>query len=123
TGVSPAGLPHFSLIDLVSRATIVALTVSFFVGGQELRKIIGRIKSEPDGMVIPSTEETFLGTGRTQLIFIVRAFFLLVGIEALYRQIAGLSFNDLSRYYPLIAYLALVGSVILIDHKAKVADK
>ena len=123
SGVSPPGLPHFSLIDLVSRATIVALTVSFFVGGQELRKILGRIKSEPDDMVTPSTEETFVGTGRTQLIFIVRAFFLLVGIEALYRQIAGLSFSDLSRYYPVIAYLGLVGSVILIDHKAKVSDK
>lgn len=123
SGVSTPGLPHFSLIDLVSRATIVALIVSFFVGGQELRKIIGRIQAEPDEMVTPSTEETFLGTGRTQLIFIIRAFFLLIGIEALYRLTLGLTFSGLSRFYPLIAYLGLVGAVILIDHKAQVANK
>lgn len=123
SGVSSPGLPQFSLIDLVSRTTIVALTVSFFVGGQELRKILGNIKLDPDDMVVPSTEETVLGTGRTQLIFIIRSFFLLIGIEALYRLILGLSFSDLSRFYPLIAYLGLVGAVILIDHKAKVANK
>ena len=123
SGVSSPGLPHFSLIDLVSRTTIIALTVSFFVGGQELRKILGNIKLDPDNMVVPSTEETVLGTGRTQLIFIIRSFFLLIGIEALYRLILGLSFSDLSRFYPVIAYLGLVGSVILIDHKARVANK
>jgi len=123
SGVSTPGLPQFSLIDLVSRTTIVALTVSFFVGGQELRKIIGGIKLDPDDMVVPSTEETVLGTGRTQLIFIIRSFFLLIGIEALYRLILGLSFSDLSRFYPVIAYLGLVGAVIMIDHKAKVANK
>jgi hypothetical protein len=123
SGVSSPGLPHFSLIDLVSRTTIIALTVSFFVGGQELRKILGNIKLDPDNMVVPSTEETVLGTGRTQLIFIIRSFFLLIGIEALYRLILGLSFSDLSRFYPVIAYLGLVGAVIMIDHKAKVANK
>jgi hypothetical protein len=123
SGVSSPGLPHFSLIDLVSRTTIIALTVSFFVGGQELRKILGKIKLDPDNMVVPSTEETVLGTGRTQLIFIIRSFFLLIGIEALYRLILGLSFSDLSRFYPVIAYLGLVGAVIMIDHKAKVANK
>lgn len=123
SGVSTPGLPQFSLIDLVSRTTIIALTVSFFVGGQELRKIISDIRLEPDDMVVLSTEETVLGTGRTHLIFIIRSFFLLVGIEALYRLILGLSFSDLSRFYPLIAYMGLVGSVILIDHKARVINK
>ena len=123
SGVSSPGLPQFSLIDLVSRTTIVALTVSFFVGGQELRKILCGIELDPDDMVVPSTEETVLGTGRTQLIFIIRSFFLLIGIEALYRMILGLSFSDLSRFYPLIAYLGLVGAVIMIDHKARVANK
>lgn len=123
SGVSRPGLPEFSLIDLVSRTTIVALTVSFFVGGQELRKIFGNIQLEPDTMVIPSTEETVFGTTRTQLIFIVRAFFLLVGIEALYRLILGLSFTSLSRFYPIVAYLGLVSAIILIDYKAKVTNK
>ncbi len=123
SGVSSPGLPHFSLIDLISRTTVVVLTVTFFVGGQELRKLIGGIQLPPDEMVIPSSEETVLGTGRTQLIFIIRSFFLLVGIEALYRLIMGIEIGDLSRSYPLIAYLGLVGSVILIDHKAQVANK
>lgn len=123
SGVSTPGLPQFSLIDLVSRTTIVALTVSFFVGGQELRKILGGIELDPDDMVVPSAEETVLGTGRTQLIFILRSFFLLIGIEALYRLIMGFSFSDLSRFYPVIAYLGLVGAVIMIDHKAKVTNK
>ena len=72
-GISTPGLPQFSLIDLVSRTTIIALTVSFFAGGQELRKIIGDIRLEPDDMVVLSTEETVLGTGRTHLIFIIRS--------------------------------------------------
>lgn len=123
SGVSTPGLPHFSLIDLVSRTTVVVLTVTFFVGGQELRKIMGGIQLPPDEMVIPSTEEVVLGTGRTQLIFIIRAFFLLIGIESLYRLILGQQAGPLSRFYPLLAYLGLVGSVIMIDHKAKVANK
>ncbi|HMO49654.1 MAG TPA: hypothetical protein PKE26_02965 [Kiritimatiellia bacterium] len=123
SGVSSPGLPQFSLIDLISRTTVVVLTVTFFVGGQELRKMVGGIQLPPDDMVVPSTEETVLGTGRTQMVFIVRSFFLLVGIESLYRLIMGIQTSDLSRFYPLIAYLGLVGSIILIDHKAKVANK
>ncbi len=74
-------------------------------------------------MMVPSTEEIILGTQQTQLVFIVRSFFLLIGIEGLYRLILGLRFSELSLFYPLIAYLGLVGAVILIDHKAKVANK
>ncbi len=121
--VSQPGLPQFSLLGLVSRTTIVALTVSFFIGGQELRKLLGGIKLDPDDMVTPSTEEVVLGTGRTQLIFIIRSFFLLIGIEALYRTLLGDDSGELGRFYPLIAYLGLIISVILIDHKARVANK
>ena len=123
SGVSTPGLPEFPIIDLISRSTIIALTVSFFVGGQELRKIFGGIELEPDNMVIPSQEETVLGTNRTQLVFIVRSFFLLLGIEALYRLTVGINTGDLSKYYPLIAYIGLVGSIILIDYKATIRDK
>ncbi len=123
TGISTPGLPQFSLIDLLGRTTIIALTVSFFVGGQELRKIFGNIKMEPDTTVELSTEETVLGTGRTHFFFILRSFFLLIGIEALYRMILGLSFSDLSRFYPIIAYLGLIGATIVIDNRAKVANK
>ncbi len=34
-----------------------------------------------------------------------------------------MSFSDLSRFYPIIAYLGLVGAVIMIDYKAKVTNK
>lgn len=123
SGVSTAGLPDFPLIDLISKTTIIALTVSFFVGGQELRKIIGNVQTEADTSVIYSTEETVAGTTRTHLVFIIRAFFLLVGIEALSRYILGSSTSLLSNYYILIAYMGLIASVILIDYKATVVNK
>ena len=123
SGVSTPGLPEFSLIGLISRTTVIALTVSFFVGGQELRKIASGIKLDPDEMVAHSTEETVVGTGRTQLIFIVRSFFLLTGIEALYRLLPWVEVGELSRTYPILAYLGLVGGIIMIDYKAKVVNK
>ncbi len=123
SGVSKAGLPDFPLIDLISKTTIIALTVSFFVGGQELRKIIGNIKTEADTSVVYSTEETVVGTTRTQLVFIIRAFFLLIGIEALTRFLLGSAVSPLSTHYLLIAYMGLIAAVILIDYKATVANK
>ncbi|MGF7185636.1 hypothetical protein GGQ84_001728 [Desulfitispora alkaliphila] len=124
TGVSEPGLPEFPLIDLISRATIIALTVSFFVGGQELRKIFGKKEMTVDEMVVVSEEETVLGTKRTQLVFIIRSFFLLLGIEGLSRLLLGTETEGyLSQFYPLIAYIGLVGAIILIDYKATIKDK
>ncbi len=123
SGVSVAGLPDFPLIDIISKTTIIALTVSFFVGGQELRKILSNIKTETDTSVIYSTEETVVGTTRTQLVFIIRAFFLLIGIEALTRVFLGTSTSQLSSHYLLIAYMGLIASVILIDYKATVVNR
>jgi hypothetical protein len=123
SGVSRAGLPDFPLIDIIGKTTIIALTVSFFVGGQELRKLLGSIRLEPDTSVVHSTEETVVGTTRTQLVFIIRAFFLLIGIEALSRYILGSTASALSTHYLLIAYMGLIASVILIDYKATVANK
>ncbi len=121
--VATPGLGEFPLIDFVSRTTIVALTVSFFVGGQEMRKIFGGMKIEVEDMVIPSKEETILGTNRTQMIYIIRSFFLLLGIEAIYRIIVGATAGELGRYYALVAYIGLIASVILIDHRATITDK
>lgn len=123
TGVAAPGLPEFPLIELLSRTTTIALTVTFFVGGQELRKIFGNIPMEPDDTVVPSQEETFMGTHRTQLIYILRSFFLLIGIESSYRAILGINVDALSPYYTLVAYIGLVASVILIDHKAVVQNR
>lgn len=122
--VATPGLPEFPFVNLMANTTIIALTVSFFVGGQELRKILGNKELEADDFVVPSDEETMLGTSRTQFIFIIRAFFLLLGIEGLSRVILGTGGNTiLSNYYPLIAYFGLIGSIIFIDNKAKIKNK
>ncbi|MBM7097579.1 hypothetical protein JSY36_17735 [Bacillus sp. H-16] len=125
SGVSTPGLENFPLIDLMAKTTIIALTVSFFVGGQELRKILGKKSlNEGDDMVVPSDEEVILGTGRTQLFFILRAFFLLFGIQGLMHIFLGTGSEDmLASYYPLVAWIGLVGAVILIDNKARISNK
>jgi hypothetical protein len=124
SGVSSAGLADLPMLGMVAQATIVALAASFFVGGQELRRIISRIEVPQDQSVIYSAEQIFFGTGRTHAIFIVRAFFMLLGIEALTRMLSGtVPDTSLGRYYPVIAYMGLVISVILIDHKATIANK
>ena len=123
SGVSTPGLPEFQIIDLLSRATIIALIASFFVGGQELRKVFGKLTVEPDNSIVPSQEETSVGTNWTQLIYIVRTFFLLLGIEAAYRLIVGIETGGLSAYYSLFAYIGLAGSIILIDYKATIQNK
>lgn len=124
TGVSEPGLRDFPMLGMIAQATVVALAASFFVGGQELRRIIGRKDLPPDASVVYATEQIFFGTGRTQLVFIARAFFMLLGIEALTRTVLGtVPATSLARYYPLIAYMGLVIAVILIDHKATILDK
>ncbi|MFZ5945427.1 MAG: hypothetical protein ACOYVD_15095 [Bacillota bacterium] len=124
SGVATPGLAEFPIVDFLSKVTLVALTVSFFVGGQELRKILGGMDIGNDDWVVPSTQEVVLGTNSTQMFFLIRTYFLLLGIEGLSRIILGLGAADsLSRYYLLIAYLGLVGAIILIDPKATVKNK
>jgi hypothetical protein len=56
--------------------------------------------------------------------FLIRAFFILTGIESLKRMITGHSTGDtLDLFYPLLGYLGLVASIILIDHRARIANK
>lgn len=122
--VATPGLPEFPIIILLSKVTITALIASFFVGGQELRRILTRRKSENDDTVVNSDEEVMLGTKRTQFVFIVRAFFILVGIEGLKRLLMGVSAEDqLAKFYPIIAYIGIAGAIILIDYKATVKNK
>ena len=124
SGVATPGLPEFPIVDLMSKVTVTALIASFFVGGQEIRKILLKQNMIIEDIVIPSEEEVILGTKRTQFVFLVRAFFILIGIEGIKRLVLGYSANDtLGRFYPLIAYLGLVGSIILIDHKATIKNK
>ena len=124
SGLATPGLPEFPIIELGSRVTITALMASFFVGGQEIRKLMTNRKIDPKDIVIPSSQEIFLGTKATQFMFLVRAFFILIGIESLKRMIVG--YNDgnaIDHFYPLLGYLGLVASIILIDHRAKIANK
>jgi hypothetical protein len=124
SGVSPAGLPDFPLLNILSRTTIIALGATFFVGGQQIRRMFSKTAVPKDESVIYCMEEVVLGTGRTQLVFIIRAFFLLLGVEAIYKYLLGISPTDaLGTYYPLIAYLGLVISMILIDNRAIIDDK
>lgn len=124
TGVSEPGLRDFPMLGMIAQATIIALAASFFVGGQQLRRLFSGVDVGADDSVVYAKEEIFFGTARTHVIFIARAFFLLLGIEALTKVWLGtVPDSSLGRYYPLIAYMGLVIAVILIDHKATILNK
>lgn len=124
TGLATPGLQEFPIIGLSSRVTITALMASFFVGGQEIRKLLTNKKIDPKDIVVPSSQEIFLGTKATQFMFLIRAFFILTGIESLKRVIIGhLAGDTLDEFYPLLGYIGLVASIILIDHRAKITNK
>ncbi len=125
TGLATPGLREFPIMDLGSRVTITALMASFFVGGQEIRKLISnQTKLDAKDIVVPSSQEVFLGTKATQFMFLIRAFFILIGIESLKRMIIGHhSGEEIDNFYPLLGYLGLVASIILIDPLAKVQNK
>ncbi len=124
SSVATPGLPEFPIIDLMSKVTVTALIVSFFVGGQEIKKILMGQKLESEDLIVPSEEEIILGTKRTQLVFIIRSFFILIGIEGVKRIIIGFPSSDpLGKFYSIIAYLGIAGALILIDHKATIKNK
>jgi hypothetical protein len=124
TGMGSPGLSEFPIIGFTSRATITALMASFFVGGQEIRKLITEHKIDKTDIVIPSADEMFLGTKFTQFMFLIRSFFVLVGIESLKRAFVGHSTNEaLDAFYPLLGYIGVVASIILIDYRAKIFNK
>ncbi|MCL0065808.1 hypothetical protein M1N79_02845 [Dehalococcoidia bacterium] len=123
TGVAEPGLAGFPVIGLISGTVVIVLTGVFFAGGQELRKLFGGAKMEPDQTFKPSEEEGIVGTKRTQMASIIRAFFLLLGIAATIRVILGDNGGYLSQYYPIIAYIGLLGGLIIIDLKDTIANK
>jgi hypothetical protein len=118
------GLKEFPVIVLASQTTVIALIASFFVGGQEIKKIFCKEEIKVDDIMIPSENETILGTNSTQIFFIVRAFFILIGIQTTNSLIVGTYGQDiLGKSYMLLAYLSIVLSIIFIDNRAKVAQK
>ena len=124
SGVAAAGLPEFTLVGFMSKVTVVVLIVTFFVGGQELKKLISKKHLEIEDLVIPSEEEIILGTKRTQLFFIVRSFFILIAIQGAYTIIMGKTGDSpLTQAYPILTYLGLMGAMIIIDSKAKITNK
>jgi hypothetical protein len=124
TGMGTPGLREFPILDFTSKVTITALSASFFVGGQEIRKIFSNQEIDKTDIVVPSDEEMFLGTKFTQFMFLIRSFFVLIGIESMKRVIIGHHTNEpLDSFYPLLGYLGLVGSIILIDYRAKITNK
>jgi len=124
SGMAGPGLSAFPTIVLVSQTTIIALIATFFVGGQEITLILSKQDLDDKILMIPSKDEVVLGTSRTQLFFIIRAFFILVGIETAHVLLSGRAFNfALGGSYLLFAYVSLVLAVILIDSRAELADK
>ena len=127
TGLGTPGLAEFPMVGFTGGTTITALVVTFFVGGQKLRNTFLTPKLPKEDDVALNDEEVILGTKGTQLVFLVRAFFILVGIQAvvgmIYGAISGRTYGELTEYLPLIAFLGLAGSIIFIDSKAKINDR
>jgi len=124
SGVTTPGLADFPLLNVLSRTTIIALGATFFVGGQQIRRMFSKETVPADTSVTYCMDELVLGTARTHFVFIIRAFFLLLGVEALYKYLLGAVPGDsIGHYYPLIAYLGLVFSMILIDNQAVIDNK
>ncbi len=124
SGVAAAGLPDFTLVQFMSKVTVIVLIVTFFVGGQELNKLAFKKHLDIEDLVIPSEEEVILGTKRTQLFFIVRSFFILIAIQGAYTIIMGnADAGPLAKAYPILTYLGIMGAIILIDSKAKITNK
>ncbi len=124
SGVATAGLPDFTIIDLMSKVTVIVLIVAFFVGGQELNKIITKKHLEIEELMTPSQEEVILGTQRTQLFFIVRSFFILLAIQGAYTMIMGKTGDgSIAKSYPILTYMGFMGAVIIIDSRATIRNK
>ncbi|MGL1890675.1 MAG: hypothetical protein OCD02_03565 [Spirochaetaceae bacterium] len=124
SGMATAGLQEFTMVGFMSKVTVVVLIVTFFVGGQELKKLSKKAPLDIEDLITPSEEEIILGTKRTELFFIVRSFFILLAIQGTFTIIKGVAGNDpIGSAYPLLTYLGIIGALILIDSKAKIKNK
>jgi len=122
-GVVEPGMPTLQMTDMVSGAAVLALIPTIFSGGQALRKKFGKIDFEPEELEIPSTDKAFVGTTVNQLISIVRALFLIIGIASLSRVILGSSSTSFSPYYALFAFVGIACATLLVDQKAIIAKQ
>ncbi len=124
SGMATPGLIEFTMVGFMSKVTVVVLIVTFFVGGQELKKLTKKSKLDIEDLITPSEEEVLLGTKRTELFFIIRSFFILLAIQGAFTIIKGIPANDpIGSAYPVLTYLGVIGALILIDSKAKISNK
>jgi hypothetical protein len=122
-GVVEPGMPTLPMAEMVSGAAVLALIPTIFSGGQALRKTFGKIDFEPEVLEIPSTSKAFVGTTLNQLISIVRALFLVIGIASLARVVLGAQSNTFSAYYALFAFVGIACATLLVDPKAIIAKE
>ena len=122
SGLAQPGLVEFPIVGLTGETTIIALIATFFTGGQKLRNTFWKPKLAKEDDVILNEEEVILGTKGTQLIFLTRSFFILIGIISIYRIIFPTG-GMLDPFYPLLAFFGVAVSIILIDSKAKIDNK
>lgn len=122
SGLAQPGLAEFPIVGLTGGTTIIALIATFFTGGQKLRNTFWKPKTPKEDDVILNEEEVILGTKGTQLIFLTRAFFILIGIVSLFNIIFP-SGSALDEFSPLLAFFGIAVSIILIDSKAKIDNK
>jgi len=122
TGLATPGLQEFPMVGFTGATTIIALIATFFVGGQKLRNTFWKPNPPKEDDVVLNDQEVILGTKGTQMVFLIRSFFILIGILALYRMIFP-DTGPLNQMYPLIAFFGCAISVILIDSKAKIVDR
>ena len=124
SGMAAPGLAEFPVVVLVSQTTVIALIASFFVGGQEIKRLLSKQDVIDDDFFVASTKDVFVGTSSTQLTFILRAFLLLIGIQTADVLLSGrVSGSLLGDSYLLLSYICLATAFIFIDSKAKAANK
>ncbi|WP_418642320.1 hypothetical protein ACNUDM_20280 [Vibrio chaetopteri] len=122
TGLAQPGLQEFPAIVLLSQTTVIALIATFFVGGQEIRRLLSKQTGHVDVLAVPAKNEVFFGTTSTQFVYIIRAFVLLMGIEMISALLTGRSgANPMGDSYLAMAYLCIGAAIIFIDSKKEVA--
>lgn len=124
TDIAEPGLADFPVMVMMSQTTVIALIASFFVGGQEIKRLLSKHNFNEVSDLSPSTKEVVLGTSSTQMMFIVRGFLLLLGIYMADALLTGQATDyQLGDSYLLLAYISLAIAFILVDSKAILACK
>ncbi|WP_295895654.1 hypothetical protein [uncultured Vibrio sp.] len=124
SGMAAPGLGEFPVVVLMSQTTVIALIASFFVGGQEIKRLLSKQSFDDEGYFAASTKEVIVGTSSTQLTFIIRAFLLLIGIQTADVLVSGRGDSfALGESFLLLSYISLAVAFIFIDNKAAIKNK